>query len=167
MLSRNVHRRHLTSEQKRQAIAAYIKADPTTSDRTVAKELGVERQDGGEGARRFGGTCGNSARPDPDRLSRAQAACDQAQADTQARGDCKARADRRGHGRRAADHNRATRWADRELTWPDRPRQAGTGIAKVATGAIEPARDDSAIGPAPDDSDTRPDEKILVRWVAG
>jgi hypothetical protein len=37
VLSRNVHRRHLTSEQKRQAIAAYLKAEPTTSDRKVAK----------------------------------------------------------------------------------------------------------------------------------
>ena len=44
VLSRNVHRRHLTSEQKRQAIAAYLKADPTTSDRKVAKELGVDNK---------------------------------------------------------------------------------------------------------------------------
>ena len=41
VLSRNVHRRHLTSEQKREAIAAYLKADPTVSDLKVAKELGV------------------------------------------------------------------------------------------------------------------------------
>ena len=40
----NVHRRHLTSEQKRDAIAAYLKADPTTSDRKVAKELGVDNK---------------------------------------------------------------------------------------------------------------------------
>ena len=39
-----MHRRHLTSEQKRQAIAAFIKADPTASDRTVAKELGVDNK---------------------------------------------------------------------------------------------------------------------------
>ena len=44
VLSRNVHRRHLTSEQKRQAIAAYLKADPTSSDRKVAKELGVDNK---------------------------------------------------------------------------------------------------------------------------
>jgi hypothetical protein len=44
VLSMNVHRRHLTSEQKRQAIAAYLKADPTTSDRKVAKELGVDNK---------------------------------------------------------------------------------------------------------------------------
>ena len=37
----NVHRRHLTSEQKRQAIAAYLKADPTVSNLKVAKDLGV------------------------------------------------------------------------------------------------------------------------------
>lgn len=41
VLSANVHRRHLTSGQKRAAIEAYLKADPTVSDRQVAKELGV------------------------------------------------------------------------------------------------------------------------------
>ena len=41
VLSRNVHRRHLTSEQKRDAIAAYLKADPTVSNLKVAKDLGV------------------------------------------------------------------------------------------------------------------------------
>ena len=44
VLSMNVHRRHLTSAQKREAIAAYLKADPTTSDRKVAKELGVDNK---------------------------------------------------------------------------------------------------------------------------
>ena len=44
MLSRNVTGATSTSEQKRQAIAAFIKADPTTSDRTVAKELGVDNE---------------------------------------------------------------------------------------------------------------------------
>lgn len=41
VLSANVHRRHLNSEQKRAALAAYLKADPTASDRKVAQELGV------------------------------------------------------------------------------------------------------------------------------
>lgn len=41
VLSMNVHRRHLTSEQKRAAIAAYIKADPTVSNLKVAKDLDV------------------------------------------------------------------------------------------------------------------------------
>jgi ParB-like chromosome segregation protein Spo0J len=44
VLSANVHRRHLNSEQKRAALAAYLKADPTVSDRTVAKELGVDHK---------------------------------------------------------------------------------------------------------------------------
>ena len=41
VLSANVRRRHLTAEQKRQAIAAYITADPTASNRKVAKDLEV------------------------------------------------------------------------------------------------------------------------------
>lgn len=41
VLSVNVRRRHLSSSQKRDAIAAFIEADPTASDRKVAKELGV------------------------------------------------------------------------------------------------------------------------------
>ena len=48
VLSMNVHRRHLTSAQKRDAIAAFIKADPTTSDRTVAKDLGVSNKTAGK-----------------------------------------------------------------------------------------------------------------------
>lgn len=42
VLSANVRRRHLTSEQKRQAIADYITADPKASDRQVARTLGVD-----------------------------------------------------------------------------------------------------------------------------
>ena len=41
VLSANVRRRHLTSAQKRQAIADYITADPQASDREVARTLGV------------------------------------------------------------------------------------------------------------------------------
>jgi hypothetical protein len=41
VLSMNVHRRHLTTEQKRQAIAAFIKADPTTNNSKVARDLHV------------------------------------------------------------------------------------------------------------------------------
>jgi hypothetical protein len=39
--SANWHRRHLTPEQKRQRIAARLKADPTQSDRQVAKQTGA------------------------------------------------------------------------------------------------------------------------------
>ncbi len=42
VLSANVHRRHLTPEQKREAIAAFIKADPKASDRKVGKALKVD-----------------------------------------------------------------------------------------------------------------------------
>jgi DNA-binding XRE family transcriptional regulator len=41
VLSMNVRRRHLTSEQKRAAIEAYAKANPKASNRKVAKDLGV------------------------------------------------------------------------------------------------------------------------------
>ena len=41
VLSVNVHRRHLTPEQKRDAIVRYIKADPKASDLKVAKTLKV------------------------------------------------------------------------------------------------------------------------------
>lgn len=39
--SLNAHRRHLTSAQKRKVVADYLKANPTVSDRQVAKEAGV------------------------------------------------------------------------------------------------------------------------------
>jgi hypothetical protein len=39
VLSMNVYRRHLTSEQKREAIAAFIKAEPRASDHAIAKAL--------------------------------------------------------------------------------------------------------------------------------
>lgn len=37
IMSMNVHRRHLSPEQKRQVIAALLKADPTQSNRQIAK----------------------------------------------------------------------------------------------------------------------------------
>ena len=40
ILSKNVHRRHLTPEQKREAIKRFLKADPKASNREVAKKLG-------------------------------------------------------------------------------------------------------------------------------
>jgi hypothetical protein len=41
VISQNVHRRHLTADQKRDAIAALIKAQPEKSDRALAGELKV------------------------------------------------------------------------------------------------------------------------------
>ena len=41
ILSANVHRRHLTAEQRREAINRFLKADPMASNRAVAKTLGV------------------------------------------------------------------------------------------------------------------------------
>jgi hypothetical protein len=37
VLSANIHRRHLTAEQRRELIAKLIKADPSKSDRSIAK----------------------------------------------------------------------------------------------------------------------------------
>lgn len=42
--SLNVYRRHLTSEQKRDVITAYLKIDPTASDRKIARKVGVDNK---------------------------------------------------------------------------------------------------------------------------
>jgi hypothetical protein len=39
VLSANIHRRHLTAEQKREIIAGLLKADPTKSDRQIAETV--------------------------------------------------------------------------------------------------------------------------------
>jgi hypothetical protein len=44
VLSCNLHRRHLTTEQKRQVIAAVLKADPSRSNRQVAGKVGVNHE---------------------------------------------------------------------------------------------------------------------------
>jgi DNA-binding CsgD family transcriptional regulator len=44
VLSMNVHRRHLTTKQKREAIVAYIKENPTASNREVAREMKVDHK---------------------------------------------------------------------------------------------------------------------------
>ncbi|UPT87966.1 ParB N-terminal domain-containing protein [Bradyrhizobium barranii subsp. apii] len=41
VISANIHRRHLTAEQKRELIAAVLKAQPEKSNRQVAKAVGV------------------------------------------------------------------------------------------------------------------------------
>ncbi len=41
-ISLNLHRRHLNSEQKRDAIAKYIALQPTASNSKIAKDLGVD-----------------------------------------------------------------------------------------------------------------------------
>jgi hypothetical protein len=43
VISKNIHRRHLTPEQKREVIAALLKADPGKSDRRIAKETDSNR----------------------------------------------------------------------------------------------------------------------------
>jgi hypothetical protein len=67
ILSKNVYRRHLTPEQKRAAIAAYIKADPTASNREVSRTLKVDKNTVAsvrtEGDRRNSDRGGIGARP--------------------------------------------------------------------------------------------------------
>jgi hypothetical protein len=41
IISRNIHRRHLTAEQKRDLIAKLLATDPAKSDRQIAKTAGV------------------------------------------------------------------------------------------------------------------------------
>jgi hypothetical protein len=43
-MSANAHRRHLTREQKRDAIAALLKLDPERSDRQIGKDLGADHK---------------------------------------------------------------------------------------------------------------------------
>ena len=43
VISANIHRRHLTSKQKRKVIAELLKVDPTVSDRAVAKKVGADK----------------------------------------------------------------------------------------------------------------------------
>jgi len=44
VISLNLHRRHLTSEQKRDIIGRLVKADPTRSDRQVAADVKVDHK---------------------------------------------------------------------------------------------------------------------------
>jgi hypothetical protein len=41
IISKNIHRRHLTAEQKRKLLVELVKASPEKSDRTLAKEAGT------------------------------------------------------------------------------------------------------------------------------
>src|SRR5262249_16132749 len=54
-ISKNIHRRHLTAEQKRELIAQLIKAQPEKTDRTIAKEAkGDHKTVGAHGAEQEG-----------------------------------------------------------------------------------------------------------------
>lgn len=43
VMSVNLHRRHLTAEQRRELIKAELKADPTQSDRAIAEKVKVDK----------------------------------------------------------------------------------------------------------------------------
>ncbi len=166
VLSRNVHRRHLTSEQKRQAIAAFIKADPTTSDRTVAKELGVDNK--------------TAAKVRADLEAREEIPHVPTRTDSAGRKQpaTKRKSTPKPEATAKPEPIAEDTVAEQPITTEppggltenspgqtDRVKQALEN-AKAATGAIEPARDDSAIGPPPDDSDTGPDLSIVLSGIA-
>jgi hypothetical protein len=44
IISKNIHRRHLTAEQKRDLIAKLVKAQPEKSDRQIAKQVKVDHK---------------------------------------------------------------------------------------------------------------------------
>jgi hypothetical protein len=44
VVSANIHRRHLTAEQKREIIAKLLKADPTRSNRQIAETVNVDHK---------------------------------------------------------------------------------------------------------------------------
>ena len=44
MISKNIHRRHLNQEQKRELLAKLLKVDPSKSNRQVAKAAGVDHK---------------------------------------------------------------------------------------------------------------------------
>jgi hypothetical protein len=44
VISRNIHRRHLTPKAKREAIAKLLKMQPEKSDRLIAKQIGVHNE---------------------------------------------------------------------------------------------------------------------------
>jgi ParB-like chromosome segregation protein Spo0J len=44
VISANIHRRHLSPEQRREIIAALLKAEPTKSDRTIAGTANVDHK---------------------------------------------------------------------------------------------------------------------------
>ena len=69
--SANIHRRHLTAEQKRELIAKLIEADPTKSNRQIAKTVKVDHKTVASGQSGEGGTWGNSPRARPGPTARA------------------------------------------------------------------------------------------------
>ena len=61
VISANIHRRHLTGEQKRELIGKLLKTTPEKSNRQIAKTVKADDKTVGIGAARLGSNCGNSA----------------------------------------------------------------------------------------------------------
>ena len=78
-LSLNVHRRHLTAEQKRDLIAKVLKAKPEQSNRAIAKQVKADDKTVGKVRAGLKSNCGNSAVGKDHRQGRQIAARQQAQ----------------------------------------------------------------------------------------
>jgi hypothetical protein len=116
-LSLNVHRRHLTPEQKRTLIAKVLKARPEQSDRQIAEQAKVDHKTVGKvraekeatgeipQLKKTTGKDGKS-RPKPTKKAKPAAAADDA--------DASAAAMKAKHAERAEQAKRATEWMKRE-----------------------------------------------------
>ena len=148
VLSRNVHRRHLTSEQKREAIAAYIMADPRPVIARLRRGAGCRQQDGRRSVR-----ADLEAREEIPHVPTRTDSAGRKQPATKRKPTPKPEATAKPE---PIDEDTV---AEQPITTEppggltenspgqtDRVKQALEN-AKAATGAIEPARDDSAIGP--------------------
>ena len=62
VVSANLHRRHLSSEQRRDLIAAFLKAAPEKSDRQIGKTIKADHKTVGAVRSRLGGAWRNSPR---------------------------------------------------------------------------------------------------------
>jgi ParB-like chromosome segregation protein Spo0J len=84
VISKNLHRRHLTAEKRRELIAEQIKAQPEKSNRRIAKQVDVSHPHVAKGPRRDGGGGRRGNRYHVDRHQGPEAA-EEAQTEEQAR----------------------------------------------------------------------------------
>ena len=69
-VSLNIHRRHLTGEQKRELIAKLLKAKPEASNRSIGAQIKVDDKTVASVRRELESNCGNSAVGEDDRRRR-------------------------------------------------------------------------------------------------
>jgi ParB-like chromosome segregation protein Spo0J len=78
VISKNIHRRHLSADKKREVIAKLLKAQPEKSDRAIAKIAKASPTYVGKGARREGGDRRRVHRGHENRHQGSQAASEEA-----------------------------------------------------------------------------------------